>query len=112
LRQNGFSIRLANRAFLSLDSYIYGFVFQEVTWPREILDSPSAITQLIASTPIAQYPYLVEQMNFVLGSMSAKDETTGPYDAEFEFGLTMILDGLARALADESRIADAAGTKT
>ena len=35
LRTAGFSVPMAYRAFLLIDSYLYGFIMQEATWPSD-----------------------------------------------------------------------------
>ncbi len=90
LRDAGFSVELAYRAILALDSYIYGFVAQEVWWPFTGEDLPAMVETLVPTIDPATYPHLVEVAGFVAG------RRTG-FDADFELGLGLLLDGLARA---------------
>lgn len=46
LREAGFSVELAYSAFLTLDSYIYGFTFQELSWPFEPEERPELIKSM------------------------------------------------------------------
>lgn len=90
LRKAGFSIDLAARAFSLLDSYVYGFCRQSLA--MAVPDDTSqeiraeAFHNLIA---VDAYPYLAQM---------AESSMSSGYDeeADFEFGLTLILDGLAR----------------
>lgn len=89
LRAGGFSVEKAAHAFLLLDSYIYGFVVQEMNFrfdsSSEVAEPPRAV---LNSLPADQYPYLAEM---------ATDYVTSPghdYADEFAFGLELILDGL------------------
>jgi hypothetical protein len=52
---------------------------------------------LTSQSPHADYPALVEAMSYI---MAANPRTSGLYDAEFEHGLDMILDGLERVRRD------------
>jgi AcrR family transcriptional regulator len=99
LRAAGFPVALAAHAFALLDSYLFGFAFQEQSLP---FDTPEELTEVtdtvLASFPVAEYPHLAEM---------AVDHILQPgydYADEFDFGLDLILDGLERRLA-ESRSA-------
>ena len=48
-RQAGFSIQLAAHAFSLMDSYIYGFVLQEVNLPFDDSTSPQELETLVES---------------------------------------------------------------
>jgi len=94
LRAQGFSVAMAAHAFSLLDAYVYGFVLQETTLPFETADEAAevAATMLPAISP-EEYPYLVEL---------ATEHVLQPgydYGDEFEFGLDLVLGGLARAVA-------------
>ena len=89
LRGGGFSVEMAAHAFLLLDSYIYGFVVQEMSLrfgtPEETAERAGAVLETL---PANQYPHLAEM---------ATEHVTGPdhnYAHEFEFGLDLILDAL------------------
>jgi AcrR family transcriptional regulator len=96
LRKAGFSIELAYDAFLTLDSYIYGFALQEVNWPYPSNEVPAAIARLQAQIPATEYPHVTEVMGFVTRK---RLESPNGYEREFAFGLELILDGLERTLA-------------
>ena len=94
LRGAGFSVATTAHAYALLDSYVYGFALQEAALP---FDRPGAATEVTESImePFApgEYPHLVE--------LATEHVLQPGYDFgnEFEFGITLILDGLARALA-------------
>jgi AcrR family transcriptional regulator len=88
-RRAGFSIALTAYAFSVLDSYIYGFVLQEVNLPFDSSDSMSEmVEEIMPNLSADDYPYLVElttQHILQPGYDHAKD---------FDHGLSLILDGL------------------
>ncbi len=96
LRRAGFTIQQAYGAFLTLDSYIYGFVLQEVNWPHEPQEVPEAIEQIRPQVSPSRFPYVTEVMSFVARQRS---ESPGGYESEFAFGLELVLDGLERLLS-------------
>jgi len=92
----GFSPVDAARAFSLLDSYIYGFGIQQFNISADGDASPEEMAKMfLAAIPAEKYPYLHR--------MATQAMESG-YDAEadFDFGLELILDGLERLL-DESR---------
>lgn len=93
-RNAGFPIDLAYRAFITLDSYVYGFTLQEVSWPYRKEERPAMIESFEVHVPPEKYPHLIEMMRFLVDP-----STTGAtdYQAEFDFGLDLVLDGLERA---------------
>jgi AcrR family transcriptional regulator len=95
LRRDGFSVPMAYRAFLLLDSYVYGFTLQELNWPNPESAQPQALEQLKASLPSESYPNLVEAMTHVMAAMGAP-RAASIHDLEFEYGLDVILDSLQR----------------
>ena len=89
LRAGGFSNAMAAHAFLLLDSYIYGFVVQELSMSfgtaEETAERAGATLEAL---PTDQYPHLADM---------AAEHFASPgfdYTHEFEFGLELILDGL------------------
>jgi hypothetical protein len=97
LREAGFSTDLAYYSFLTVDSYVYGFTFQEMSWPFEADERPKVVNDLRSKIPAEEYPYIVEVMDYAAGAPKSKSSKSG-YEREFEFGLELILDGL-----DQSR---------
>jgi AcrR family transcriptional regulator len=92
LRAGGFSLEMTAHAYALLDSYIYGFALQEASLPFETPEETSKVAQDIFGQFTAdQYPYLTElTVNHVL-------QPGYSFGHEFEIGLDLILDGLARA---------------
>jgi AcrR family transcriptional regulator len=101
LRAAGFSVSTAHRVLLTVDSYLYGFGFQESTWPYRRDELPGVIQEMIPQVPQDRFPHLVELMLHMsesaqgekTKSLSAKDSA---YQVEFEFGLDLILEGFER----------------
>jgi AcrR family transcriptional regulator len=95
LREAGFSVQMTAHAFALLDSYIYGFALSEVSLP---INGPETVAEVAASMMLQyltrDYPHL--------GEFSTQHILKPGYDfgAEFEFGLKLLLDGLARSLTD------------
>ena len=90
LRHAGFSRQLTAHAYALIDSYVYGFALQEAGLPFEGPDSvgdvAGPIMELMAT---GAYPAMVEmaQTYYLQPGYDFADE--------FEFGLDLILDGLA-----------------
>jgi AcrR family transcriptional regulator len=89
LRVAGFSVRMAAHANWLIDSYVYGFILQEVSLPFSGADELAEMTSTtyLPQLPPEQYPYLHE---------SAAQLMEGGYDPgeEFAYGLGLILDAL------------------
>ena len=89
LRAGGFSVEMAARAFLVLDSYVYGFVLQETSLPFAVPEEgPRPAETMLEALPDDEYPHLAEM---------ATAHLTGPgldRTKVFEFGLDLVLDGL------------------
>lgn len=97
LLRAGFSPGLAANAFLALDSYIYGFERQRSNIaPDDDEDAAEVAREVLAAIPDGAYPSLTRV---------AIEYAEEPYDdaAAFDFGLSLILDGLQRLL-DEAPI--------
>lgn len=90
LMADGFDATLAYRAFLLLDSYIYGFTMQELSWPH-----PASPTELPVATevPAERYPHFAQVMGVVMSKVGAKG-LVASYADEFRFGLELLLDAL------------------
>lgn len=95
LRQAGFSIGVALHAYSALDSYIYGFARQQANMSGDGSGSPEAAQQLMSQIPTDQFPHLTDVINHWT-------ETGYDPDADFDFGLTLILDSLQRHLDKQS----------
>jgi hypothetical protein len=91
LRAGGFPFRDAVHAMSALDAYVYGFALQERDLGARVDGSTAEVMreQAAAVPDMAAYPHLVEAMEqFASGGYD--------YDAEFAFGLELILDGIER----------------
>jgi hypothetical protein len=95
LRRGGFSIALAAHAYAVLDSYVYGFAFEEANLPEAYQDGfAPAVEEITGQIDAKSYPYLVEM---------AREHVLRPgyeFGSSFDFGLDLLLDGLERALLD------------
>jgi len=90
LRDAGFSPELAYRAFLALDSYVYGFALQEGSWAFEGAEREER-TRALAPRMAESHPRLAEVARLVM------EKGVAGYEDEFGFGLELLLEGLARA---------------
>ncbi|MHA7304713.1 TetR/AcrR family transcriptional regulator C-terminal domain-containing protein [Arthrobacter sp. TMN-49] len=94
LRHAGFSVALSAHAYALLDSYIYGFALQENSLPftGEGNDVAEIAAPMVEQFSSGEFPHLVEV---------ATEHVLKPgynFGDEFEIGLTLILEGLARWL--------------
>jgi AcrR family transcriptional regulator len=95
LRGAGFSVRMTAHAFALLDSYIYGFALSEASLP---INGPETVAEVAESMMLQylarDYPHLSE--------FSTEHILKPGYDfgAEFDYGLELVLDGLARSLEE------------
>ena len=93
LRQGGFSIEMTAHAYALIDSYLYGCALQQANLPatggENMAELAEAITEQFSA---GEYPHLVE--------LTTEHILTPGYDFrdEFEFGLSLILDGLERLI--------------
>jgi AcrR family transcriptional regulator len=96
LRHAGFSLPLTAHAYALLDSYLYGFILQELNLP---LETPTQTSELAGSImrqfPEGAFPHLVE---FTVGHVLQPHYA---YADEFGWGLGLLLDGLERRLLQE-----------
>jgi hypothetical protein len=86
---------MAAQAISTVDSYVHGFVLQEVNLPFRDESELAAMTGAIMETfPAAEFPYLFElTIEHVLQPGYA-------YGNEFDTGLEVVLDGVASRLND------------
>ena len=89
----GFPLAEAARAFSLLDSYVYGFARQRlnIASGEEADDASLAAEAFGEGLPEEGYPYLAQMTELAI--REGYDE-----EADFEFGLGLILEGLARRL--------------
>ncbi|MFD8935750.1 TetR/AcrR family transcriptional regulator [Streptomyces sp. NPDC059578] len=89
LRTGGFSVAMAAHAFSLIDSYLYGFVMQELSLPfNGAAELDEVAGAILRDMPTDAYPHLTEL---------ATEHALKPgydYADEFTFGLTLILDAL------------------
>ncbi len=89
-REDGFSVLQAAHAISVVDSYVHGFVLQEVNLPFRDESELAALTAAIMETfPASEFPYLFE--------MTVEHILQPGYDygKEFETGLTVVVNGVA-----------------
>jgi AcrR family transcriptional regulator len=93
LRRAGFTLEMTARAFSLLDSYIYGFGRQQLNVSAGGDVAPEEMAEaFLRAIPADEYPSLREMVvDYAL--VSGND-----VDADFAFGLGLILDGLQRLL--------------
>lgn len=91
----GMSPVLAAHAFSAIDSYIYGFVLTEAS----ISSTPENSVEEGFSAEVAKqaekYP------NMALIAMAAMNNYSFTFEDEFEYGLTLILDGFEERLRSQ-----------
>lgn len=96
LRRGGFGLALTARAFAMVDSYVYGFVLQEVTLPATSPQHlPAEVAALVDTLDAGAHPHLAE--------LTLEYFLTPDYDFsdEFERGLDLLLGALERELAQQ-----------
>lgn len=89
LRTAGLSVPMTAHAVSLIDSYVYGYVIQELSLPFTGAADLTEITdEFLHDLPADTYPHLTE--------LATELARTPDYDAneEFAFGLTLILDAL------------------
>lgn len=87
LLRAGFSPRLASRAFVAVDSVVYGFVVQEITMPTT---DPHAESLAEYARALDRYPSMLAAMDAVIA------EPRYEFGAEFDACLDLVLDGIER----------------
>jgi hypothetical protein len=97
LRTAGFSVELTAHAFALIDSYVFGFALSEnalpIHGPDTVADTAGSMMEQFFDAEA--YPALLE---FTMQHIMQPDYDFG---AEFGYGLTVILDGLAGSLPDK-----------
>jgi AcrR family transcriptional regulator len=91
LRAAGFDIPMAAHAYALLDSYIYGFALTKMNLPFDPVGVADVAQTMLEPFPANEYPNLLEFIT---------EHAMKPgydYGNEFEYGLDLILDGLANA---------------
>jgi len=91
LRHAGFSADLTHHAYHALDSHITGFTLWQVSFPFNTQAEHADLAENFRrELPANEYPYVAEHVEQHLAEPTPDDPS------EFEFGLDLILDGLAR----------------
>ncbi len=92
LRAAGFDVAMAAHAYSLLDSYIYGFALTKMNLPFETSEEIGEVAEaMLQPFPANEYPNLLEFLS---------EHVMKPgydYGDEFEYGLDLILDGLAKS---------------
>ena len=94
-REGGFPVLQAAHAISVVDSYVHGFVLQEVNLPFRDESELAAMTNAIMETfPAAEFPHLFE--------MTVEHVLQPGYDYgnEFVSGLGVVIDGIAGLLVE------------
>ena len=94
LRRGGLSLEMTAHAYALLDSYVYGFALQEANLPATGGEALTDLAEeMIQPLPHDVFPHLTEfTTQYVL-------QPGYDFRAEFEFGLDLVLDGLAAMVA-------------
>lgn len=89
LRSAGFSIEDSAHAFWLLDSYVYGHVVQELSFTQRPAEPTTDLPEFLRGETVENdYPHLIEMEEHARSHQYS-------FDLEFEFGLDLILEGLA-----------------
>ncbi len=96
LRRGGLSWQLTAHAYAVLDSYVYGFAFEEATLPAQGGEGLSGVAEdMVVGFSPEDYPHLVA---FTTEHVMQPGYSFG---TSFEFGLDLIIDGLEAAARRE-----------
>jgi len=98
LRAAGFSVAMTAHAYALIDSYVYGFALQEASLPFKGPETIGEIAEpMLQQFSNGEYPHFVE--------MATEYVLRPGYDfgAEFDFGLTVILDALTNLITEGGR---------
>lgn len=93
LKDAGFDVQHQYRAFVLLDSYIYGYVMQELNWPTTKNEQNRVTRSVESLLDKSPHPNLMTVMHEFMSTHPIVDGNA-TYDIEFEFGLNIILSGL------------------
>lgn len=93
LRANGFAPAEVSHLMATIDAYVYGFALQEAALPGDGAGDLTGLADDLMATFTASFPSL---------AWFTTEHVTQPgyaFGDEFEFGLELVLDGLATRLA-------------
>lgn len=89
LRLSGFGIAAAAHAFSLIDSYLYGFLLQELNLPfQSEKDLGDMAGNMLEDMPADEFPHLTEMI------VEHAMQPGYAYGDEFEIGLEVVLDGV------------------
>ena len=91
LRGAGFSWAMTDHAWNAIDNHVHGFTLQMLNFPFEPDEYAAAAREYLPMVPPDTYPHLNGMTQEIA---SARHDGV----QDFEFGLTLILDGLERRL--------------
>jgi AcrR family transcriptional regulator len=91
LRNAGFDVATAVRAFSLVDSYIFGFILEEQSLAFDDPESLEEVGTDLLEQMGGEYPHLTEATRYAM-------ESGYDRDVELRFGLDLIVDGLRRML--------------
>jgi len=89
LRQAGFSAETTYHAYHVLDGYIFGFSLWETSHAYTAEEVANLVERFAAAISAEEYPYLHEHAQQHFGEGPHRDVSA------FEFGLDLVIDGLA-----------------
>lgn len=93
----GFDARATTHAYNLLDSYIYGFVLQELSLPFASSEEMAEVgAEMLGGTAPDEYPHLARVSNELLAAGF-------DYADEFEVGLDLVLDAITQLEAEMPR---------
>lgn len=110
LLADGFTASQAYRAFLTLDSYVFGFVLQELRWPHPSGTQPAQDASAAPPVPEDRYPHFAKAMASVMQQVG-RHGLVAAYASEFVLGLDLVLDGVERLRQPAARRQGATGTR-
>jgi AcrR family transcriptional regulator len=103
-RRGGFSVETAAHAISAVDSYVHGFVLQEVNLPFQNESELAAMTAAIMEQfPRADFPYLFEL------TTERVQQPGYRYGDEFDVGLEVVLDGIDARLGPPELVVRGSG---
>jgi AcrR family transcriptional regulator len=95
LRGAGFSVVATAHAYALIDAYVYGFALSEASLPINGPETiPEVAKQMMEHFSAEDYPHLLE---FSVEHVMKPDYD---YGAEFEYGLGVVLEGLATSMVE------------
>lgn len=98
LRTGGFSPSATHHGYHALDSHIVGFTLWETGIALDEATLASQAVSFLEGLPRDRFPHVAEHVEQHLAGRGPDEPT------EFEFGLELILDGLARLLEPEGGV--------